>query len=130
MLLSQAGIIHHIPSVTNVTGSCFGHNLDVVVLKLPEFILSASGCLVGTERKHLWGLVPLPAPSQSSGWRNTWHQPSKAVAGVLTAQLRPRRRLKPFHSCFPLLAARNICSLKTYGHQQNLNSLYNENSFF
>lgn len=47
--------------MTNITGSSFGHNLDVVVLKLPEFILLASGCEVeGTERKHLWGLVLLP----------------------------------------------------------------------
>ncbi|TKS88734.1 hypothetical protein D9C73_022835 [Collichthys lucidus] len=47
-----------------MTCSGFGHNLDVVVLKLPEFILLASGCEVeGTERKHLWGLVLLlPAP--------------------------------------------------------------------
>lgn len=97
---TQTGIIHHTLSVTNITGSGFGHNLDVVVLKLPEFILLASGCEVeGRERKHLWGLV-LP-PSWSRGWRNPWHRPSDEVAGVLTAQLPPRRRLKPFHGFLP-----------------------------
>jgi len=29
--------------MTNISGSGFGHNLDVVVLKPPEFILLASG---------------------------------------------------------------------------------------
>lgn len=48
------------PSLTNITSSRFGHNLDVVIL---EFILSASGYEVeGTERKHLWGLVLTPLP--------------------------------------------------------------------
>ena len=71
-----------------------------VVLQLPEFILSASGCEEQeTEAKHLWG--PVLPPAWSGGCRNTWHWPSDEVAGVLTAQLPPSRRLKPLHSILP-----------------------------
>lgn len=117
---TQTGVIHHPLPVTNITASSFGHNLDVEVLQLPEFLLSASGCAVEvTEAEHLWGL----------SWRNTWQQPSEEVAGVLTAQLPPRGRLKPFPSFPPPTAApQNICSLKTYGLQQNFNSVNNEST--
>lgn len=87
-------------TLRNIRGSFFGHDF-VVVLERLEFILLVSGSKVeGAKRKHLWGLVLLP-PLQSRGWRNPWHRPSGEVAGVLTAQLPPRRRLKPFHSFLP-----------------------------
>lgn len=108
-------VVHHIRRVTNITGSSFGHNLDAVVLKPPEFILSASGRLVDGARS-------CPPPTLSSDWGNSWHQPSDEVAGVLTAQLPPRRRLKPVHSFLPQQQQQNICSLKTYGQQQNVNT--------
>lgn len=69
----------HPSAVTNVTASIFGCNLDVVVLQLPEFILSASGCEVkGTKRERPWGLVhPLVVEPRlehlaRAQWRGGW----------------------------------------------------------
>lgn len=107
------------PSLTNITSSRFGHNLDVVI---PEFILSASGCEVeGTERKHLWGLVLTPLPRDE----HTWRWPSDEVAGVLTPTS-PKWKVKTLSQCPPSLPLQQ--QHRAYGQQQNFCSFKNGNT--